>query len=461
MSTPVKIAASFETTLANKISSSATSMTLVTGTDDAGNTLSGTFGFVIDEGTASEEFVIGSVSGTAVTSMTRGLDPQNPTTEVTALKVEHRRGATVKITDYPALGRISRLLRGDDTFDTVLKYAPGLAPSTADDLADKGYVDGVAVAGGADASTTVKGITKMSVAPASATSPIAVGDNDTRVPTQGENDGLAATTTPATTNLFMTQKDLQKGIETYAADSVGTDAYAITLAPAIASYAAGMAFRIKLGTANTGAATLNINALGAKTIKKGYNSDLATGDLLANHIIEVAYDAVNDTFQLLSPIASPVADMKVFMNAGELYTDATRNVANSFQTIEMADAASKFISGQIKVPVGATSISAIKLVIRRSNGSGGNLYMQATTDIHDYVDADAKVSDTNDIYRAYNVATIDNELGLITMNSAMYDGLTGISVDDILGVRINRDGSHASDTFNATLVVYGIMVEFA
>jgi hypothetical protein len=45
----------------------------------------------------------------------------------------------------------------------------------------------------ADASTTVKGITKLSVAPASPTAPIAVGDNDGRVPTQNENDALAGT----------------------------------------------------------------------------------------------------------------------------------------------------------------------------------------------------------------------------------------------------------------------------
>lgn len=35
----------------------------------------------------------------------------------------------------------------------------------------------------ADASTTVKGVTKVSVAPASPTAPIAIGDNDPRVPT--------------------------------------------------------------------------------------------------------------------------------------------------------------------------------------------------------------------------------------------------------------------------------------
>lgn len=66
-------------------------------------------------------------------------------------------------------------------------------PTAATDAANKSYIDGVAIAGAPDSSTTVKGITKMSVAPASATSPIAVGDNDTRVPT-----ALVATSAGAT-----------------------------------------------------------------------------------------------------------------------------------------------------------------------------------------------------------------------------------------------------------------------
>ena len=45
----------------------------------------------------------------------------------------------------------------------------------------------------ADASTTVKGIGEVSVAPASPTTPIFVGDNDPRVPTQNENDALTGT----------------------------------------------------------------------------------------------------------------------------------------------------------------------------------------------------------------------------------------------------------------------------
>ena len=92
------------------------------------------------------------------------------------------------------------------------------------------------------------------------------------------------------------------GTKVYAADAGSTDDYAITLAPAPSAYATGQTFRFKANTANTGASTLNVNGLGAKTIKKNYNSDLATGDILANQLVEVIYDGTN--FQMLSPVAT-------------------------------------------------------------------------------------------------------------------------------------------------------------
>lgn len=126
--------------------------------------------------------------------------------------------------------------------------------------------------------------------------------------TEDEQDAIVGDNgTPSATNKFVTQSGLQLGAEVYAADAVGTDSYAITLSPAIAAYAAGQKFLIKLGTANTGAATLNVNAVGAKAIKKNYNADLVTGDLLANQVIQVAYDAVNDVFQLISPVSGGVS----------------------------------------------------------------------------------------------------------------------------------------------------------
>lgn len=157
----------------------------------------------------------------------------------------------------------------------------------------------------ADASATVKGVTKLSLAAVSPTAPIAVGDNDPRVPTQGENDALVGNNTDVavgTGNKFITQTGLQHSAENYAADSSGSDAYVATLSPVPTAYTSGMPIRFKAGTANTGAASLNVNSLGAKTIKNANGSDLITGEIIIGQIVEVFYDGTN--FVLGSPPAS-------------------------------------------------------------------------------------------------------------------------------------------------------------
>ena len=156
-----------------------------------------------------------------------------------------------------------------------------------------------------DSSTTVKGLTKMSVAPASASSPIAVGDNDWRVPTQGENDALVGNNLDiavGTGNKFITQTWLQHNAEKYAADSGSNDTYVITLSPAPTSYTNGMVVYFKANTVNTWAATINVNSLGAKTIVKGVNTTLADGDIAAWQLCTLIYDWTN--FVLQTPTAN-------------------------------------------------------------------------------------------------------------------------------------------------------------
>jgi hypothetical protein len=136
-----KISALYESSLASALSAAGTSFSLVSATDRDGNALSGRYGFIIDEGSADEEFVIGTVSGTTVTIEYRGIDADAPNTEVSANKKAHRRGASVKITDYPIIGILRNVLNGDEALPNPIKYASGVAPVTADDLVDKGYVD--------------------------------------------------------------------------------------------------------------------------------------------------------------------------------------------------------------------------------------------------------------------------------------------------------------------------------
>jgi hypothetical protein len=86
----------------------------------------------------------------------------------------------------------------------------------------------------------------------------------------------------------------------YAADAGSNDTYVITLSPVPAGYVTGGHYRFKANTANTGAATININSLGAKTIKKaagGITTDLADNDILSGQFVDLVYDGTNMQMQ--------------------------------------------------------------------------------------------------------------------------------------------------------------------
>ncbi len=89
----------------------------------------------------------------------------------------------------------------------------------------------------------------------------------------------------------------------YGEDVTNTDAYIVTLtAPLIAAYPTGFLMKVKITNANTGAATINVNSIGAKDIKKNGTTALAAGDIQGSgHIALLFYDGTN--FQLLNPPA--------------------------------------------------------------------------------------------------------------------------------------------------------------
>jgi len=95
---------------------------------------------------------------------------------------------------------------------------------------------------------------------------------------------------------------IEGGTDFYAASAVGTDSYAITIAPPITAYVTGMRFRFKADVANTGAATLAVSGLSALAIKKKNDQDVATGDIEAGQIVEVVYDGTD--FQMQSQVAT-------------------------------------------------------------------------------------------------------------------------------------------------------------
>lgn len=174
----------FETSLQSRISSTDTSLTLTANSVRGGSSLSGFQCFTVDEGRTDAEYVCGTVSGTSVTGLTRGIDPSTGTTSNSALKFAHRVGADVKITDFPLLQILRNQANGADTYPNTLRYAAGVTPTNPSDLTDKEYADALAFngAGVIDATSISRGVVELATGAEAAASTAAGSSGNLALP---------------------------------------------------------------------------------------------------------------------------------------------------------------------------------------------------------------------------------------------------------------------------------------
>jgi len=78
----------------------------------------------------------------------------------------------------------------------------------------------------------------------------------------------------------------------------GTDTITAAMVPALTAYAAGQMFYFVAAGDNTGAVTINIDSLGAKSVTRDGSVALVAGDILSGEIALVVYDGTR--FQLLN-----------------------------------------------------------------------------------------------------------------------------------------------------------------
>jgi len=121
-------------------------------------------------------------------------------------------------------------------------------------------------------------------------------------------------------NLGQTQSSAAQLIESVS----GTDTITGVLSPALSAYATGQTFRFVSAGANTGAATININSLGAKSIKKLGTTALAAGDIPSGAVVEIVYDGTN--FQVVNLVAASVANATNATNATNIAGGAAGQV---------------------------------------------------------------------------------------------------------------------------------------
>lgn len=305
----------------------ATSINLTTFTDIYGNVLTmadfGALGYItLEPDTTNEEFatftgVTANANSTYTLTGVKTALAKSPYTQTSALVRAHAGGTKVVVTDNVAFWDTFVNKNNNSTIAGLVTFTDGgtrpvmtadtdTATTTA--LITFGQLSRQAIAGAANASTTVKGL-KQDATAAQINSGTATGSTGATLAVTPDqlvlsNLGLAAIgnntdIAVGTSNKFVTQTGLQKSVEKYAEDAGSTDAYVITLTPVPTSYATGMMIIFRANTANTGTATLNVNGLGAKTIVTGVSTTLATGDVATSQLASVVYNGTN--FVLQSP----------------------------------------------------------------------------------------------------------------------------------------------------------------
>ena len=89
----------------------------------------------------------------------------------------------------------------------------------------------------------------------------------------------------------------------------GTDTITATVSPALTAYASGQMFAFVAANTNTGAVTINISSLGAKSITKNGTTALAAGDINANYLFVIVYDGTQ--FQVVGVSATTFTNLTI------------------------------------------------------------------------------------------------------------------------------------------------------
>lgn len=98
-------------------------------------------------------------------------------------------------------------------------------------------------------------------------------------------------------NAKLTTATGQAGTPTYCRSTTGNDTYGCGLTPALTAYTTGSCLVLNPDTANTLAASVNVDSLGAKSILNRAGGALATGDITANKPITICYDGTQYIIQ--------------------------------------------------------------------------------------------------------------------------------------------------------------------
>jgi hypothetical protein len=169
--------------------------------------------------------------------------------------------------------------------------------------------------------------------------------------------------------LLPNENKLQRGTANFAVDTGVTNAYVVALDTSITSYTDGLQIVFRPLNDNTGAATINLNALGAKSIRLTDSTPIEAGEISAGAIIDIRYSTATGFFHLLPNSAIYAANAaQSAIDAAQSAVDATTNgavqvaLAANQVTLATNQANQATINGAVQVALAADQVTLAQAV---------------------------------------------------------------------------------------------------
>ena len=222
----------------------------------------------------------------------------------------------------------------------------------------------------------------------------------------------------------------QDSAYTYIGSISGVDTITGSLTPALVAYAAGQRFEFVSAGANTGAVTININGLGAKSITKLGTTALAAGDIPSGALVQIVYDGTR--FQLTNLAAQTVAtlDAGVTTTTQALYDNSTKIATTAY-----ADRAVRGVIQSISASVGSNALtisaSALTLDFRSTTLGSGTVTTVSGTPANLVISSGSTLGTVNGI-RSQIVVLAINNAGTIELAAVNIAGGTDLTETELI-----------------------------
>ncbi|MCC6600313.1 MAG: DUF1554 domain-containing protein [Crocinitomicaceae bacterium] len=212
---------------------------------------------------------------------------------------------------------------------------------------------------------------------------------------------------------------VQKNTLTYGSDTGSGNIFSVSLTPAPAAYTEGMEIKFKSSLNITGAAQINVNGLGAKSIKKNVNDDIEACDIISGQIVTLIYDGTY--FQVTSPLFSA--------SPSDAIAGPDQSVSGGTTTLAGNDPSPGTGIWTIESGIGG-SLGVASSYNSSFSGTVGNTYTLRWT-----VTNDCGVSDYDELNITFNVPVsrvfVTASFGSGDLNSwSNSGGLTGLAAGD-------------------------------